>query len=228
MPVSLSASQKALRLASLREQAGGLLCTGADLERRQKRSGGCFSTGLEQVDRELGGGVGKGAITEMVAARTGAAGMVASLLGEARSRRIYTALIDVGGTFDPGSYREGTLETLLWVRCRDMDQAVRAVDILARDENFQWLLLDATGRRKVDTVASRHWQRFAHSLRESGSALVVLSPQAMVGSFARQRIQLVSMLGLEAFDVSRRELVRGRAERGGRVAADFNPVRKVG
>ncbi|MEM0896384.1 MAG: hypothetical protein AAGJ79_05810, partial [Verrucomicrobiota bacterium] len=85
MPVSLSPSQKALRLATLREQAGGLLCTGADLARRQKRSGGRFSTGLAQVDRELDGGVEKGAITEMVAARSGSGGMVASLLGEARA-----------------------------------------------------------------------------------------------------------------------------------------------
>src|SRR5436190_9826974 len=109
----------------LRDKFPGLR-TRAD-ELPAKRSDG-WPTGLPLLDARLGGGLPKSAITEVIAARSGcgSALLLVHLLRHAASTSQFVALVDGRDSFDAVALEPSTLSRLLWIRCHDAEEAMKA------------------------------------------------------------------------------------------------------
>ena len=106
--------------------------------------GGQFQTGQSLLDTVLGDGLPKGAITELSSAQcsAGTASLINALLRSAYRDRYFLALIDGRDSFDPQPLGNICLRNLLWVRCTQAIEAVKAADLLLRDGNFPLVILD--------------------------------------------------------------------------------------
>ena len=169
-----------------------------------------WATGLQQIDSLLHGGLPKGAITEIVAAKTGTGGalLVASLLRKIAEGKQILALIDGQDSFDPAAFGNEALSRLLWIRCRNAEQALKAADLVVRDRNVPFAILDlqlnpATQLRKIP---SSTWYRLQRILEAGSTVFVVLTPQAMVGC-AQVRLNLQSRFSFEALEKNESELL---------------------
>src|SRR5438477_3749269 len=91
----------------------------------------CLVTGLSFLDQAIGGGLPKGAITELISPRisAGSASLVHMLLQAAHRNRYFLALIDGRDSFDPsasGELGNSCLHHLLWVRCTKALETIKA------------------------------------------------------------------------------------------------------
>jgi hypothetical protein len=174
-------------------------------------------------------GLRRGAILEVVAAarNAGAGLLIASLLDQPVQVRQPVALVDGCDTFDPGCITAAARERLLWLRCQDINDALRATDLLLRDGNIPLILLDLQfcPPRLLQAQPSSSWHRLRFLAEKSGTALCVFSPCRAVGC-ARTRLILESTLTLEALARPRTELARtlpSRVERMSSIAAPASP-----
>jgi hypothetical protein len=155
-------------------------------------------TGVQFLDRTIGGGFPKSAITELIApARSaahnvaggpklsaGSASLIHALLRSAQRDNHFVALIDGADSFDPGSSDNSTLQHLLWVRCGKAFDAIKAADFLLRDGNFPLVIVDlvlnSTGElRKIPQTSWYRLQRLAETVP---TACLVLNRQSLVSS----------------------------------------------
>ena len=165
-------------------------------------------TGLPAVDESIGG-VPCGALTEIVCAAPSCGSEL--LLGELlRSTRLASgrvALVDAHDSFDPQSWPEDWLKHLVWVRCNDTAIALQAADILARDANFQLLVVDVrlAALAELRRTPASFWYRLQRAVEPADLALVVFTPRATVAS-AGLLLQLDQPHTLAAMDQPRPEL----------------------
>jgi hypothetical protein len=179
-------------------------------EKSLVRTAQCWPTGLAQMDRLLGGGLPKSAITELVSpeSSSGSALVLFLLLRRAHLCRHWVALVDAHDSFAPSALGEQVFPRFLWVRCRDAAQALKATDLLLRDGNLSLVLLDlrlssATECRKIPATT---WHRFQRLVKPVSTALLVNTPRPVVSS-PHLRLQLKSRLGLSALDRPESELL---------------------
>src|SRR5574338_1350146 len=87
-----------------------------------------LATGIAALDAALGGGLAKGAITEIGAVfpNAGSASLIAALLTRAARERFFFALVDGRDSFDPQSIDPRALPHLLWDRCQTSTEALQA------------------------------------------------------------------------------------------------------
>src|SRR5438552_16053106 len=78
-----------------------------------------LATGLSFLDQAIGGGLPKGAITELTTPQisAGSASLIQSLLQVANRDHFFLALIDGHDSFDPQPLVNAILRNLFWVRC---------------------------------------------------------------------------------------------------------------
>src|SRR4029079_10728458 len=102
-----------------------------------------WPTGVPQLDGPLRGGLGKGALTEIVAERpgTGSALLMTALIHRALGENKFTAVIDGQDSLDVTQLGDD-LSRLLWVRCRSTAESLKEADLLLRDGNLPLVLLD--------------------------------------------------------------------------------------
>ena len=135
----------------------------------------------------------KGAITEVVASAAGCGGglLIAGLLQRKDACHELTALVDGSDAFDPWTLERDALEKVLWVRCREPAQAIRASDLLLRDGNIPLIVLDLQSHsaRAVRGLPSSIWHRLRMLAEKSGVCLCVFTPVRAV-SCARTRVLL--------------------------------------
>jgi hypothetical protein len=191
----------------LREKFPGLV-TSADQLPVQYREG--WQTGITKLDERLGGGFPKSALSEVIAPRTicGSALLLVQLLYRAASQNQFTALIDGCDSFDAAAVEQSTLSRLLWVRCHNVDEALKATDLVLRDGNLPVVLLDlvlnpAAELRKIPAPT---WYRFQRIIEESGTTFIVFTPRAMVMP-AEARVTLCPRFDFCAFERTPNELV---------------------
>ncbi|PAW75302.1 MAG: hypothetical protein B9S38_01975 [Verrucomicrobiia bacterium Tous-C4TDCM] len=149
-----------------------------------------------------------GAISEVVGSGVGM--LVAGLLGEPAECAALPdfVLVDGGDGFDPASYTAQACSRLLWVRCLTAEEMLKAADLLVRDGNVPFILLDTCGiaRRDLQALAGSLWWRLKLAAEASGCRLVVMSSSPQVPC-AGVRVALTARLGLEDFEVPRREVI---------------------
>ena len=143
-------------------------------------------TGVEFLDQIAGGGLPKSAIIELISPRAsaGSASLIHTLLRSAQRDRHFIALIDGSDSFDPSSSDNSALQHLLWIRCRQAFDAVKAADFLLRDGNFPLVIVDlilnaADELRKIPQTSWYRLQRLAEAVP---SACLVINRQSLVSS----------------------------------------------
>lgn len=193
----MSASAKIIQLRELLAARG--LATAAKPRE-------CWVSGWPDLDAAAGDGLPKGGIAEIHCPRHGGAFAIARLLEIAAGRRQFVALIDGADGFDPGSVGESLLAHLLWVRCKNAAEAVRAADLLLRDGNLPLVLMNLRGCADAARVPGQAWYRLQRIVEQSGMTFLILTPRPMIPS-ARVRLALHAAFTLDDLERERDELV---------------------
>jgi hypothetical protein len=159
------------------------------------------STGIEDVDRLLDGGLPVGAISEVTgpesSGRTSLA--LAFVAGRTREGQV-CAWVDAHDALDVESAAANgvDLKRLLWVRCRStaltaknkpwarLDQALQATDLLLQAGGFAALVLDLgnTAPEHGCRIPLATWFRFRQAADRTRCSLVVLAREPFAQSSA--------------------------------------------
>ena len=172
---------------------------------KQLLPGTHLSTGLSFFDKATGGGLAKGAITELISPKesAGSASLIYALLEAAHRERYFLALIDGQDSFDPsalGGLSNARLQNLLWVRCRKAAEAIKAADLLLRDGNFPLVIVDLilNTRDELRKIPQTSWYRLQRLVEAAPVACLVLTRQSMISS-AQLKIVLENLWTLKTF-----------------------------
>jgi hypothetical protein len=160
-------------------------------------------TGLSFLDQTIGGGLPKGAITELISPRVsaGSASLIHALLETAQRDCYFLALIDGRDSFDPQPLGNACLRHLLWVRCTKALEAIKAADLLLRDGNFPLVIVDLVLNppEELRKIPQTTWYRLQRLVEPAPTACLVLTRQGMVSS-AQLKIVLENLWTLETFE----------------------------
>ena len=172
---------------------------------KQLLPGTHLSTGLSFFDKATGGGLAKGAITELISPKesAGSASLIYALLQAAHRGRYFLALIDGQDSFDPsplGGLGNARLQNLLWVRCCKAVEAIKAADLLLRDGNFPLVIVDLilNTRAELRKIPQTSWYRLQRLVEAAPVACLVLTRQSMISS-AQLKIVLENLWTLNTF-----------------------------
>ena len=148
-----------------------------------------LTTGLPAIDRAIGGGLPKSAITELSSSQVsaGSALLLHTLLHNAQRDGYFLALVDGRDSFDPsasGGLGNRRLRNLLWVRCTKALDAVKAADLLLRDGNFPLLILDLVLNlpEELRKIPQTTWYRLQRLVEAAPTAFLVLTRASILSS----------------------------------------------
>lgn len=153
-----------------------------------------------------------GAISELIPSAEGGgiSLWIAGLLAEPDEPAAFPkfVLVDGGDTFDPASHTAAACSQLLWVRCSKVREALKAADLLVRDGNVPFVMLDFCGlpMASLRTIPASAWWRLKQFCETGGCRLIVLSPVPLVPC-ASLRLALSAHLTLQDFDLPRNEIL---------------------
>ena len=160
-----------------------------------------LATGIESLDRPLDGGLRRGSITQLVAPlpSCGSASLLHDLIESMQASSQFVALIDGKNSFEP-PYSTSVTNLLLWIRCENVTQAIRAADLIIRDGNIVLSILDlkqneAHELRKVPATA---WYRLQRVTAEIGTTLLLITSYYISGS-SYAALQINNSLGIADF-----------------------------
>jgi hypothetical protein len=162
-----------------------------------------MATGWPAIDQPLGGGLPRGAVTEMVGETpsSGSALALRLILRTALRQTHWTALVDGSDGFDAGAWDLGPCPHFLWVRCHQAAEAIQATDLLLHDGNLPLVLLDLRQNPlpQLRRIPSSTWHRLQRLTEQAHAALLVVTPFPLVATpFAR--CQLSSRFTLETLE----------------------------
>lgn len=149
-------------------------------------------SGLTAVDILLGGGVPCGRISELVGGpSSGKTSLLLALLAASTRRGEVVACVDVADVLHPASVaRAGAdLQRLLWVRPPAVSAALRCTELLLQAGGFAVVVLDL-GLPLPRRLRSPIWPRLLHAAERSHTALIILAPHRVAGSFAALSVGL--------------------------------------
>ena len=160
--------------------------------------GPCWTTGLPQID-EACGGFPNGAITEIVAGEksSGSATLMGALFYRAASENRIITLVDGGDTLDVTGIAPAVLARMLWIRCRSAGEALKAADVVLRDNNLPLVFLDlvSNASAQIRKISPTVWYRFQRLLEPTSTVCAVFTPRPMINP-AVTRITLNFRLSL--------------------------------
>jgi hypothetical protein len=168
---------------------------------RRLAPGAVVATGVLALDTLLGGGWPKGKLSELIGAGhgSGSAQLIHALLHRVAADGQFLALVDGMDSFDVDAVEPAVLSRLLWVRCTNAEESLKAADILLRDRNFPHIVVDLKLNPLVQLrkISSSVWHRFRRLVEQNGGTALVVTPTQLVGG-AACRVRVESKLGLEA------------------------------
>ena len=160
-------------------------------------------TGLAFFDQPIGGGLPKGAITELISPRgsAGSASLIHAFIHGAYRDQHFVALIDGRDSFDPCALANSILRKLLWVRCIKALEAVKAADLLLRDGNFSLVIVDLilNSPEELRKIPQTTWYRLQRLAESVPTACLVLTRYEMVSS-AQLKLVLENAWNLETLE----------------------------
>lgn len=143
-------------------------------------------TGLAALDEAIGGGLPKGAITELISPQlsAGSALLIHALLQAAHHEHYFLALIDGRDSFDPQPLGNACLRNLLWLRCTKTTEALKAADLLLRDGNFPLVVLDLVlnAAEELRKIPQTSWYRLQRLVEPAPTAFLVLTRRSIISS----------------------------------------------
>jgi recombination protein RecA len=175
----MSARANALRLQVETALAGRVA---SPFEYRDRRVVETAPAGVPEIDR-LTGGLPRGGLTEICgppsSGRTSV--LVAAMAARTEAAEV-CALVDARDAFDPQSAAEAgvRLGQLLWVRCRNVDQALRTADLLIQGGGFGLIALDLgdTPARVARAIPLLVWFRMRRAVEHTPTILVALEQES--------------------------------------------------
>jgi hypothetical protein len=172
-------------------------------------------TGLPFLDEPIGGGLPRGAITELISpARNathsvaggpgrsaGSASLIRALVHSAYRDNYFLALIDGRDSFDPCGLDNAWLQHLLWVRCSKASEGVKAADLLLRDGNFPLVIVDLVLNvpEELRKIPQTNWYRLQRLVEMLPTACLVLTRYEMVSS-AQLKLVLENSWDIQTFE----------------------------
>jgi len=136
-------------------------------------------SGLPAIDRALGGGFPRGQLSEIHGpASSGRTGVALGLLSGLTRGGGLAAWVDPSDRLDPESARisGADLSRVLWLRGRELGEALAAVAALLGSGLFELVTLDLEGRRELRRLPGTSWIRLQRAVAETKGALVLLAP----------------------------------------------------
>src|SRR6184192_507972 len=166
-------------------------------------AGTSLVTGLAFFDQPIGGGLPKGAITELISPRAsaGSASLIHAFIHGAYRDKYFVALIDGRDSFDPCALANSILRQLLWMRCTKALEAVKAADLLLRDGNFPLVIVDLilNSPEELRKIPQTTWYRLQRLTESVPTACLVLTRYEMVSS-AQLKLVLENSWNLETLE----------------------------
>jgi len=152
------------------------------------------SSGIPEID-SLTGGLPRGALTEIFGPScSGRTSLLLAALSARTAQEEACALIDGGDAFDPHSAEAAGVELrkLLWVRCRNVEQTLRATDLLLQGGGFGLIAVDLSdiAPRLVRHVPLDSWFRFRRAVEDTPTILMLLEQESNVKSCASLGLRL--------------------------------------
>jgi hypothetical protein len=169
---------------------------GSAFKLHEKRPAEVMSTGLGEVDSFIGGGLPRGAITEVFGpASSGRTSFMLSALAHATERQEVCALVDTNNAFDPRSAAQAEINfaRLLWIGCANhLEHAFKSTDLLLQGGGFGLVLLDLgdVPAKSARRIISSWWYRFRRTVENTLTALVVITEESCVRSCASLSLEL--------------------------------------
>jgi len=163
------------------------------------RHGLFFPTGVAPLDAVLGGGLWKGTLTELSSEGAGCLTVLNAVIRASAAERRPLALIDGADGFDPQPLDAET--PLLWVRCGNTAQFLKAADLILRDGNLPIVLLDLRGnaRGELKRIPGTTWYRLQRIAAQSAVACLIATPWFMVSS-AHYRVRIEGAFRVHALE----------------------------
>jgi hypothetical protein len=165
-----------------------------------------LSTGLPFFDESMGGGLPRGAITELIspARSVGSASLIHALVHCAYRDHYFLVLIDGRDSFDLCGLDNAWLQHLLWVRCSKASEAVKAADLLLRDGNFPLVIVDLVlnAPEELRKIPQTNWYRLQRLVEVLPTACLVLTRYEMVGS-AQLKVVLENSWDIQIFETEK-------------------------
>jgi hypothetical protein len=171
---------------------------------------GGWATGLPQIDESPWRGLPKGALTELCVAHktTGSGTVLRALMERAAGEQRIVTFVDGSDSLDVTQMNPQTLSRLLWVRTRSAEQAIKAADLVLRDANLSFVILDLALNDPVQLrrIPATVWYRFQRLLENTATVCVVTTPQRMVLS-AQLRLNLWGKFSLSSLESDRAQVL---------------------
>lgn len=169
---------------------------GDAFKHHEARSAEVIATGVAHIDSLAGGGLPRGAITELFGpASSGRTSFLLSTLAAATNHEEVCALVDMNNTLDPESAGRANvnLDRLLWIRCdNNLEHAFKATDLLLQGGGFGIVMLDLgdLSAKAARRIISSWWFRFRRVVENSPTALLVITQDLSVRSCAALSLEM--------------------------------------
>jgi recombination protein RecA len=140
------------------------------------------STGIDEIDL-LTGGFPRGALTEIFGPPcSGRTTLFVSALSLRTAYLEECALIDASDAFDPCHAQAAgvDLKQLLWMRCRNINQALRATDLILQGGGFGFVCLDLSdvSREVTRKIPLETWFRFRRAVENTRTILLLIEQES--------------------------------------------------
>jgi len=150
-------------------------------------------TGLDALDALLGGGLPRGALTEIIGRPSaGRTTLASTLLRAVTARHDLAACIDLQNAFDaPHAESAGIdLARILWIRPRSARDALRAALYVLDADGFGLVLVDLDDGGAPGAVPASVWMRLTRAALRTRTAMVVLARENVAGTCAALRLEV--------------------------------------
>lgn len=188
----------AVTLAALRSQVESALAGRVPAPFTYRDSKVCDPVPIEipEID-SLAGGLPRGGMTEICGPPcSGRTTLLLSALASRTTHQEVCALIDGGDAFDPHSAAAAgvALEQLLWVRCRNIEQALRSTELILQSGGFGLIALDLSDipPKTVRYVPLNAWFRFRRAVEDTPTILLLLEQEPSAKTCASLVLRLAS------------------------------------
>jgi hypothetical protein len=149
----------------------------------------------------------RGTVSEMIAGEgSPGLGWLIEQLIQSPAGKKGLALIDGRDSFDPPMALTEN-EHFLWVRCRHVEEAVKAGDWLLRDGNLPIVILDLQLNPvpELRRIPTSSWYRLRALAEETGTTLFTFTPEKLIPGPAR-RFRFEKKLSLSVLDEPREKI----------------------
>ena len=167
----------------------------------------CLPTGWSLLDSLLGGGLPKGAITQLLIPNISSGGTIVlhEIIEAMQEISQYVALIYCKDCFEPVADHP----LLLWIRCHNVLQALKATDLLLRDGNLSLVILDFKENpdQELRKIPGSAWYRFQRITEENGNTLLAVTRHPIVSS-AQITVSTMHRLCLDDLSTPRTDLIK--------------------